>query len=114
MLPLIEAKRLRALGVTSPKRSAALPDLPAIAETVPGYEFITWHGILAPKGTPPAVVAVLNQKITQALRDPEFARQFGQKGFDIIASTPDQFAAHLKSELAKWGRVIKERNMHAD
>jgi tripartite-type tricarboxylate transporter receptor subunit TctC len=114
MIPLIEAKRLRALGVTSLKRSAALPDLPAIAETVPGYEFITWHGILAPKGTPPAVVAVLNQKITQALRDPEFARQFQQKGFDIIASTPEQFAAHLKSELAKWGRVIKERGMRAD
>jgi tripartite-type tricarboxylate transporter receptor subunit TctC len=114
MIPLIEAKRLRALGVTSLKRSAALPDLPPIAETVPGYEFITWHGILAPKGTPPAAVAMLNQKITQALRDPEFARQFQQKGFDIIASTPEQFAAHLKSELAKWGRVIKERNMHAD
>jgi tripartite-type tricarboxylate transporter receptor subunit TctC len=114
MIPLIEAKRLRALGVTSLKRSAALPDLPAIAETVPGYEFITWHGILAPKGTPPAVVAVLNQKITQALRDPEFARQFQQKGFDIIASTPEQFTAHLKSELAKWGRVIKERGMRAD
>jgi tripartite-type tricarboxylate transporter receptor subunit TctC len=113
-MPYVEAKRLRALGVTSLKRSPAFPDLPAIAETVPGYEFITWHGILAPKGTPPAVVMLLNQKITQALRDPEFSRQFEQKGFDIIASTSDQFAAHLKSELAKWGRVIKERGMQAD
>jgi tripartite-type tricarboxylate transporter receptor subunit TctC len=114
MIPLIEGKRLRGLGVTSLKRSPALPDLPPIAETVPGYEFSTWHGILAPKNTPPAVVAALNQKISQAMRDPDFARQFGQKGFDIIASTPDEFAAHLKRELAKWGRVIKERGMHAD
>jgi len=113
-IPYVEAKRLRALGVTSLKRSPAFPDLPAIAETVPGYEFITWHGLLAPRGTPQAIVTLLNQKVTQSLRDPEFARQFQQKGFDVIASTPDQFAAHLKSELAKWGRVIKERGMHAD
>ncbi len=113
-MPYVEGKRLRALGVTSLKRSPAQPDLPAIAETVPGYEFITWHGILAPRSTPPAIVALLNEKITQVMRAPDFSRQFEQRGFDIIASTPGEFASHLKRELGKWGRVIKERGLHAD
>lgn len=113
-IPYVEGKRLRGLGVTSLKRSPAMPALPAIAETVPGYEFVTWHGIVAPKATPRAIVALLNEKITQVLRAPDFARSFEQKGFDIIASSPDEFGAHLKTELAKWGRVIKERGMRAD
>ena len=113
-MPFIEGKRLRALGVTSLKRSPALPALPAIAETLSGYEFVTWHGIVAPKATPRAIVALLNEKITQQMRAPEFSRQLEQRGFDVIASTPDEFANHLKSELAKWGKVIKERGMRAE
>ena len=113
-MPFVEGKRLRALGVTSLQRSAVFPDLPAIAETLPGYEFVTWHGILAPRSTPRAIVALLNEKITQVMRAPDFSRQFEQRGFDIIASTPDEFASHLKSEVAKWGRVIRERGMRAD
>jgi tripartite-type tricarboxylate transporter receptor subunit TctC len=113
-LPFVEGKRLRALGVTSVQRSPALPGVPPIAETVPGYEFVTWHGIVAPKATPRATVALLNEKITQVLHAPDFARSFEQKGFDIIASTPDEFAVHLKTELAKWGKVIKDRGMRAD
>ena len=113
-LPFIEGKRLRPLGVTSLQRSVALPAVPPIADTLPGYEFTTWHVIVAPKATPRAVVTLLNQKITQVMRDPEFARAYEQRGFDIIASTPDECAAFLKRELAKWGRVIKERGMRAD
>jgi tripartite-type tricarboxylate transporter receptor subunit TctC len=113
-MPFIEGKRLRPLGVTSLKRSVALPDVPPIADTLPGYEFTTWHVIVAPKATPRAVVTLLNQKVTQVMRDPEFARAYEQRGFDIIASTPDECAAFLKSELAKWGRVIRERGMRAD
>ena len=110
----VDAKRLRALGVTSVQRSPAQPDLPAIAETLPGYEFVTWHGVLAPRGTPPALVVLLSEKIRQVMRTPDFARQYEQRGFDIIASTPEEFAGHLNSELVKWGRVIKERGMRAD
>ena len=106
-MAFIEAKRLRALGVTSLTRSVALPGVPPIADTLPGYEFTTWHVIVAPKATPRAVVTLLNQKITQVMRDPEFARAYEQRGFDIIASTPDECAVFLKSELAKWGKVIK-------
>ena len=113
-MPFVEGNKLRALGVTSLKRSPALPDVPPIADTVPGYEFTTWQGILAPRGTPRAIVVTLSDKIRQAMRAADFSRPYEQRGFDIIASTPDEFEVHLKSELAKWGRVIKERGMRAD
>jgi tripartite-type tricarboxylate transporter receptor subunit TctC len=113
-MPFIEGKRLRALGVTSLQRSVALPGVPPIADTLPGYEFTTWHVIVAPKATPRAIVALLNEKIAQVMRTPDFARAYEQRGFDIIASTPDECGAFLKSELAKWGKVIKERGMRAD
>ena len=113
--PYVEAGRLRALGVTGLKRFAALPNTPTIAEAgLPGYEFSTWHALLAPKATPRAVVTLLNDKIKQSMRAPDFAKPFEQKGYEIIASTPEEAAAHLKSELAKWGKVIKERGMRAD
>ncbi len=113
-MPFIEGKRLRALGVTSLQRSVALPAVPPIADTLPGYEFTTWHVIVAPRATPRAVVALLNEKFTQVMHTPDFARAYEQRGFDIIASTPDECAAFLKSELAKWGKVIKARGMRAD
>lgn len=111
----VKAGRLRALGITSAKRSAVLPDVPTIAEAgLPGYEFTTWHGMLAPKGTPKAIVALLSEKVRQTMRTPDQARLFEQRGLDIIASSPEEFSAHLKQELEKWGRVIKERGMKAD
>jgi tripartite-type tricarboxylate transporter receptor subunit TctC len=113
-IPYIEGKRLRPLGVTTARRLPGLPNVPTIAETLPGYEFTTWQIIVAPKATPRPVVNLLNQKITQVLRDPEFARTYEQRGFDIIANTPDEAAAYLRSEFAKWARVIKERGMRAD
>lgn len=113
-LPYIESRRLRPLGVTTLKRSHALPDVPAIAETLPGYEFTTWQMILAPKATPRAIVNVLNQRITQVLREPEFAKAYEARTFEIVASAPDEAAAYLKNELTKWGRVIKERGMRAE
>ena len=111
----VKAGRLRALGITSTQRSAVLPDVPTIAEAgLPGYEFMTWHGMLAPKNTPRAIVALLSEKLRQTLRTPEQARLFEQRGLDIIASSPEEFSAHLKKELEKWGRVIEERGMKAD
>jgi tripartite-type tricarboxylate transporter receptor subunit TctC len=111
-LPNVKSGKLRALAVTSATRSAVLPDVPTVAESgLPGYEFVTWHGILAPKGTPQAIVAVLNEKLKQTLSTPEQAKLFQEMGLNIIASTPAEFAAHLKSELDKWGRVIRERNI---
>ncbi|HYC44461.1 MAG TPA: tripartite tricarboxylate transporter substrate binding protein [Burkholderiales bacterium] len=111
---LVQAKKLRALGVTSLKRTPLMPELPAIAETIPGYEFTTWHALLAPRGTPPAVISTISERLRAALRTPEGTKKFADRGLELIASTPGELAAHLKSEVQKWGRVIKERGMRAE
>ncbi len=113
-LAYIRSGRLRALGVTGVRRAAQLPDLPTVAETLPGYEFNTWQGLLAPKNTPRAIVDSLAARVKKSLSAPEHIKRFNDSGLDIIASTPDEFAAHLKKETAKWGKVIKERGMKAD
>jgi tripartite-type tricarboxylate transporter receptor subunit TctC len=110
----VTSRRLRAIGVSSLKRVAAFPDIPTVAEGLPGYEFTTWHGMLAPKGTPRAIVALLNERLKKTLSTPDQAQQFGQRGLDIITSSPGEFSAHLKKELEKWGKVVTERGMRAD
>jgi len=111
----VRSGRLRALGVTSLKRSPALPDVPTIAEAgIPGYEFVTWHAMVAPKGTPNAVLALLNERVVKVMHSPDTVKRFGDIGLDVVASTREELAAHLKSEAAKWGRVIKERGMRAE
>jgi tripartite-type tricarboxylate transporter receptor subunit TctC len=114
-VPHVNSGRLRALGVTSLKRSAALPEVPTVAESgVPGYEFTTWHGVLAPSRTPREIVLPLNAKLASVLRSPEISARFAQLGLDVIASSPDEFSAHLKKELDKWGRVVRERHMRVE
>jgi len=114
-VPHVNSGRLRALGVTSAKRAAALPQVPTIAESgVPGYEFTTWHGVLAPKSTPGEIVALLNAKLVAALHTPALSARFAQMGLDVIASTPEEFSVHLKKELDKWGKVIRERHMRVE
>jgi tripartite-type tricarboxylate transporter receptor subunit TctC len=113
--PFATSGKLRALGITSLARSPAFPDIPTIAESgLPGYEFMTWHGLLAPKGTPRAIVLLLNDGVKRTMAAPEQVKRFRQIGQDIIASTPEEFAAHLKKESAKWARVIKEQDMRAE
>jgi tripartite-type tricarboxylate transporter receptor subunit TctC len=114
-IPHARTGKLLVLGVTGAKRSAVLPEVPTIAEAgVPGYEFVTWHGVLAPKGTPDAVVSLLNAKLKETLTAPEQARFFEQMGFEIVASTPEEFAAHLRRESEKWGKVIRERHIRVE
>ncbi len=111
----VKAGRLRALGVTGAKRSPAMPEVPTIAESgVPGYHFAAWHGLLAPKGTSSAVANTLRERIKAAIGSPESLRQFEEQGLDVSISTPEEFAAYLKREIAKWGPVVKERRMRAD
>jgi tripartite-type tricarboxylate transporter receptor subunit TctC len=112
---LAKSGRLRALGVSSVKRVATMPDVPTIAEAgLPGYEFTTWHGILAPAKTPRAIVALLNDRLKKAMAAPDQAKRFADRGLDVIASTPEEFSAHLAAEHKKWGRVIRERGMRAE
>jgi tripartite-type tricarboxylate transporter receptor subunit TctC len=114
-IPHAKSGKLIVLGVGSAKRSPALPDVPTIAEAgLPGYEFVTWHGVLAPKGTPAAIVSLLNASIRETLIAPEQARFFEQMGFEIVASTPEEFAAQLRRESGKWGKVIKERHIRVE
>jgi tripartite-type tricarboxylate transporter receptor subunit TctC len=114
-IPHAKTGRLVVLGVGSAKRSPALPDVPTIAEAgLPGYEFLTWHGVLAPRGTPAPIVALLNARIKETLTAPEQRRFFEQMGFEVVASTPEEFAAHLRRESEKWGKVIEERHIRVE
>jgi tripartite-type tricarboxylate transporter receptor subunit TctC len=113
--PHVNAGKLRALGVTMTKRSAALPGVPTIAESgLPGYEFAAWHILIAPKGTPAAVVSLLSESVKKILFAPGAPKLYQDRGLDVIASSPEEAAAHVRNEAAKWGKVIKERGMRAD
>jgi tripartite-type tricarboxylate transporter receptor subunit TctC len=103
----IKAGQLRALGVTAAKRSAALPDLPTIGETVPGYEVSVWNGIVAPKGTSPEIVAKLNQAVNAVLADPRLSRRFSEMGGAAMPMTPTEFGKLIADETEKWAKVVK-------
>lgn len=112
---MVEAKRLRPIGVSSLTPSAALPGVPPVAEAgVPGFEFSGWHGVLAPKGTPPAVVELLNRKLRDTLADPAVVARFEKGGLDAVTNSPSEYAEFLAKELEKWRRVIRERNIRAE
>jgi len=114
-LPLARSGRLHAYGVTSAKRSAAASDIPTIAEQgVPGFEAVQWFGLLAPAGTPREIVAKLHAAVLRAMQDPEVKRHFGSQGADITPSrTPEDFGALIRSDLAKWVKVVKEGGIKA-
>ena len=107
-MPYIKAGRLRGLGVTTAKRAQALPDVPSIGESgLPGYEATQWFGLLAPAGTPRAVIDRLYQESSRALRNEEFRQRMTAEGLEVVAGTPEEFAAYIKAETVKWAQVIK-------
>jgi len=111
----VKSGRLRALAVTSTTRNSALPELPTVIEAgLPGYEFLTWHGILAPKGTPAPIVKLLNEQLKKILSGPGEAKLWQDRGLDVIASSPEDFAVRLVNERKKWGDVIKKRGIKAE
>jgi tripartite-type tricarboxylate transporter receptor subunit TctC len=103
----IRAGRLRALGVTSMKRSEALPDVPTIGETVPGYEVNVWNGISAPKGTPPDIIDTLNRAVNAVLADPRLKARFADLGGAPMPMTPAEFGRLVVRETEKWAKVVK-------
>ena len=114
-LQLINAGKMRALGVTSAKRSPAAPELPTLSEAgLPGYDFSSWFGIWAPAGTPKEIITKVNREVVRILRLPDVAERLTRDGADVIANTPEEFAVYLKAESVKWGRVVKEAGIHAD
>jgi tripartite-type tricarboxylate transporter receptor subunit TctC len=111
----VKSGRLRALAVTSTTRNSALPELPTVIEAgLLGYEFFTWYGILAPKGTPAPIVKLLNEQLKKILTGPGEAKLWQDRGLDVIASSPEDFAARLVNERKKWGDVIKKRGIKAE
>ena len=104
--PHIKAGKLRALGVTGTKRLASAPDLPTIAETVPGYEVLSWYGLHAPKGTPPAIISRLHRELAAMTRKPDIAERLTVLGIEPEGNTPQEFLAQIKTEIASWGKVI--------
>ena len=105
--PLIKAGKLRAIAVTGPERSPAAPDIPTVAETLPGYAMTSWIGVFAPAGTPRPIVERLQQEIARALADPRVREQLVSQAADPVASKPDDFARFTADETEKWAPVVK-------
>ena len=112
--PLIKAGKIRAIGMTASKRSSDFPDLPAIAEVFPGYEMTNWQGIAAPTGTPRPIIDTVRNATIRALSSPEAREKFEELGADIETSTPEQFRAYIKSQVAVFGEAIKASGAKVD
>lgn len=114
-LPMIKAGRLRPLAVTSRQRLPELPEVPTMQESgLPDFEAATWFGLFAPRGTPPEVIATLNRMANNALKEPAVLEQMKQAVFTPAPSTPEQLAEKVKSESAKWSRIIREKNIRLE
>ncbi len=107
-MPFVKAGKLKALGVTSPQRTPAAPDVPTIAESgLPGYEVFAWNGVLVPAGTPKAIIAQLNEEIRKAMQLPQVRDKFSAQGFAASWNTPEQFGVFVRNEVDKWARTVK-------
>ena len=110
----VKAGRLRALGVGAKQRIAALPDVPPIADTLPGYEARGWNGILAPAGTPKRVIDRLNGEIVKIVRSPEFSQVLASEGATPVGNTPAEFDAVIRADVKKWAKIIKAANIRIE
>jgi tripartite-type tricarboxylate transporter receptor subunit TctC len=111
---LIKSGKVQALAVTTPKRHHSLPDVPAMAETFPGFDTQAWFGILAPAGTPKAVVTRINVLVNQALEHPDVKARLATLSCDPAPSTPEAFATRVTADVARWKKIASERNIRAD
>lgn len=115
VLPHVRAGKLKAIAVSSKKRSSLAPEVPTVDEAgVPGYDVTVWFGILAPAGTPREIVQRLNTEMVKIMRSPEITSRFNNAGVDVVASSPDEFSVFLKSEVARWAKVVQDANIKAD
>lgn len=113
-LPHVRNGKLRAIAVTGTKRLDSMPDLPTVAETLPGYEAVSWGGVMVPAGTPPEIVKRLNVEINRILKMPDVAEKLQNLGAIIVGSTPEEFNKYVKDEIAKWGKVARDNNIALD
>jgi tripartite-type tricarboxylate transporter receptor subunit TctC len=114
VLPQVKSGKLRALAVTTAKRSPVLPNVPTVAETLPGYLSGPWYGVIAPAGLPAPILSRLNQELVKIVRSREVSESLRSEGAEPIGSSPTEFAAHLKSELERMGKVVRQSKMRLD
>ena len=114
VLPMVKAGRLRAIAVIGPQRTPALPDVPAVAESLPGFEISNWIGLFAPAGTPPEIVARLNAEVQKIMRTPEIEKRLENEGAKFIPTTPQSFAAFQRAETDKWAKAIRDANIKVE
>jgi len=112
--PHVRSGKLRALAVTSTKRLPSFPDVPTVSETLPGFEAVSWGGVMVPAGTPQPIINRLNTEILNILKMPDIAEKLNGLGAEIVGSTPQQFDAYVKSEIAKWGKVARDNQVTLD
>ncbi len=111
-MPLVQSGRFRALAITGLKRSEALPDVPTLeSQGIKGFETAAWYGIAGPAGMPRPVVALLNQEIVKIAKSPEFGKQIIRDGVEPLGTTPEEFLALIKAELAKWSNLVAEAGL---
>jgi tripartite-type tricarboxylate transporter receptor subunit TctC len=111
VVEFVKTGKLRALGVTTAKRNAAMPDVPTVGETVPGYEASVFYGVAGPKGIPPEIVAILNKAFNEALADPKIQKRLADLGGEPMTMTPEQFGKLTSDETEKWAKVVKAANL---
>ncbi|MBI4191591.1 MAG: tripartite tricarboxylate transporter substrate binding protein [Betaproteobacteria bacterium] len=115
VLPHVKGGRLRAIAVTSDKRSPSAPELPTISESgLPGYEADPWYGVLAPAGTPREVIGRLHAELVKIMHHPDMREKLLIEGGEAVANSPEEFASHIKNELGRWARIVKEANLKPD
>lgn len=114
VLPQVQGGRVRALGVSSLQRSAAAKDIPAISETLPGFDMTVWFGFLAPAGTPKDIVRKLNSEMLKAIQAPDFQAQLAKMGVTPMPGSPDEFGKFIASETERWAQVVKTSGARID
>lgn len=114
-MPNIKSGLMRPIAVTGARRSSSLPDLPTVGESgLPGFDAVSWGGLMGPAGLPPAIVNRLNQEVIAILKMPEVAKQLSSLGAEIVGSTPAEFEKYLQDEINKWGKVARDNNIRLD
>ncbi|MEA3153250.1 MAG: hypothetical protein QOK44_839 [Betaproteobacteria bacterium] len=111
VMPHVSSGKLRAIGLSSTRRAATAPGIPTIAEAVPGYESAQWYGLLAPAGTPQEIITWLHRETTATLRSPNMKERLAAEGLEVVANSPDDFAAFIKADITKWTQLVKTLGM---
>jgi tripartite-type tricarboxylate transporter receptor subunit TctC len=113
-MPHVKSGKLRALAMTGPKRASFAPDIPAVAETLPGYQTTLWYALLAPAGTPQAIIRRVHSDVVNILRGKEFSQQLESQGAEPVGNTPEELQRHVRSEIDQWVKLVKQAKITVD